>query len=372
MQRFSGAIDARFARSSLCAPSRSPATIGRIDFAHGRLFSLPTTPAVNGLPAILMAVAATGTVIGVIRASAGLTLRLALPWCVVGSALWLGAALHPFAADSRSDLLWYAGLTAWLGAGMAVLGAKRPGAGAWTSFVLIPMSLMLTWPVVVQLRPGRMLMPLRFDSPAIAGASIVLLMAAGNYLSGRFALSAVALGSGAMYVIASCSAPFSPWADATCRPLCVATCWIFAVAWAWIPMPATAPGVERLWTEFCDRFGLVWQRRLQDRLNQLAIDEQWGVRFDGRRVVIDDADRFAASAVRVEYRLHWLFRRFADADWIADRLGKPVPLEASRFESDIPNAPSQQTDVSSGSGQSSSPSSPSNQEGNSPTTSHTK
>ena len=45
------------------------------------------------------------------------------------------------------DHLWYAACVLWVAPAVAVLGARRPGSGAWSGFVMVPLLLVLEWPV---------------------------------------------------------------------------------------------------------------------------------------------------------------------------------------------------------------------------------
>ena len=63
------------------------------------------------------------------RATDGSTIRPALVWAGLAWIAWLGAAMVPHTLSS------YAALTLTAGAGVAVLGARRPVVGAWNFIV---------------------------------------------------------------------------------------------------------------------------------------------------------------------------------------------------------------------------------------------
>jgi hypothetical protein len=85
------------------------------------------------------------------------------------------------------------------------------------------------------------------------------------------------------------------------------------------------PGVDRLWSDFRNLFGIVWAHRLQERINAEAAREQWPVRLTPSGLVWQsEAESARAQALpRVEHILRWLLRRFVDDAWIAERLLPP-------------------------------------------------
>jgi len=101
---------------------------------------------------------------------------------------------------------------------------------------------------------------------------------------------------------------------------------------------------DQLWFDFFDTFGIVWGRRIQDRINYLSDKETWGTRLDLEGFTRKDITislgelrsrqpEFRASQSsgiegcapevesRMEHTFRWLLRRFVNSSWIDDRLG---------------------------------------------------
>src|SRR5882724_2886965 len=76
------------------------------------------------------------------RANATTTLRPSIAW---GAAAWL-AWLAAFALDDPTNLWRYLALSLTACAGVSVLGARRPGVGAW-NFVVVGLLAVLLIPV---------------------------------------------------------------------------------------------------------------------------------------------------------------------------------------------------------------------------------
>ena len=117
---------------------------------------------------------------------------------------------------------------------------------------------------------------------------------------------------------------------------------------------------DRLWFDFFDLFGIVWGRRIQDRVNDIANLEQLPARLeldgfvwpqastksnlpvarDGEvsltnqpMSIQQERDRAAVEA-RIEHILRWLLRRFVDASWIDSRLGSNSRPSIARLPAD--------------------------------------
>jgi hypothetical protein len=247
------------------------------------------------------------------------------------------------------DHLWYAACVLWLCPAVAVLGARRPGHGAWCGFVMIPLLLVLEWPVtgvavagwVSGARLGPVLEGVRLDWPERIGWLIVLVLGTGNYLLTR-RWAAVLGGAGgvlAMLWPLTGLVTDGEWSG-TVRltgsvVLAASLCWA-GVGSRGVLAETDGDRRRRLdwaWGDFVEAYGLVWAVRLSARVNEElqrisggGVLGPGGIEFaDGDRV--SDAERDAVYC-RAEETLRWLWSRFVDEAWVESRLGAGPPLGA--------------------------------------------
>jgi hypothetical protein len=119
--------------------------------------------------------------------------------------------------------------------------------------------------------------------------------------------------------------------------------------------PIAATRFDQLWLDFFDTFGIVWGRRIQDRVNALAEREKLPLRLELDAFVwknkpalpnsspqhSEDSPHPAQSVlpvqsqieaeVRLEQILRWLLRRFVNPTWIDKRLGSNPSQTSSNF-----------------------------------------
>ncbi len=84
-------------------------------------------------------------------------------------------------------------------------------------------------------------------------------------------------------------------------------------------------GFDRVWNDFRDHFGIVWARRVQDRLNETGRKESWPGRIELHGFLWKDPADVAAresANPKIEHALRWILRRFVDPEWIDARLDK--------------------------------------------------
>ncbi len=285
------------------------------------------------LSACLGAAASVAVLVGVVgarRAIGGTTLTVAWRAAAVCSMSWVVsnlAGVEPALLPTGwRDQLWYATAVLSLVPLIAVLGARRPGSGAWTAFVLVPLVVVLELPAWSQWRPDGPPDRLLLEPPAVMGLAVALVMGAGNYFGTRFtrAVGLYALAIVSLVVpVASGDAKVSPetWRLMGSMSLLAAT---FA-ARGRAAAPPGATGWDRAWLDFRDSFGIVWAKRVMDRANEAARGERWPVRLDisGFVPATDVSDRLDAerAASRIDHWMRLLLRRFVDPAWIAERVG---------------------------------------------------
>lgn len=278
------------------------------------------------------------------------SLTAAWRWCVTAVIVHDTAILLPLLtpwADTRSlTALHFLAATLMLAAPVSVLGARRPGAEAWPWFVVLPMLLVLNWPIVNELIWTDAARAIEVGFPAVAGVLLVTVMAAGNYLGTRNWFPAVLFAAS---VVGHLSLAFGWITDvrlspgAASVPACVAV-----VISLWLAGNRTAgeaadtlETANRLWLRFRDLYGIVWAARVADRASQFARREHWqiqpGIHGFSRTTltgspaesVVDAQPSTAESAAgqtdamnRPLAVLCWLLRRFVDDAWLESALNR--------------------------------------------------
>lgn len=211
-------------------------------------------------------------------ANRGWSLLQAVQWATLAWAVWLWA-LWPGAESSGA--VRYLALCLTCCAIVAVLGARRPGVGAW-NFVLVGLLAVVLLPVAAGLTRGR---PLHLDPWHILFLGATLAVGILNYLPTRLAPAAVLLAAGcAAEVKALVNAGAPPDRFLASGRFCLA----FAPWLAWAALRRRPRGAEfdRLWLGFRDRFGLLWGQRLREQFNRSAANAGWPVylRWQGLRL----------------------------------------------------------------------------------------
>ena len=207
---------------------------------------------------------------------------------------------------------------------IAVLGARRPGAGAWNWFVVLPLIAVLLWPVTLLALQGRRRecdrrAAIRRLCPGAGDGLRDYLgtrywLPAGLYLTGEFLLAA----------------PMTEWGDsapggARFRMIAIA-CWSAAVLLAWLiarRRPLISDRFDRVWFDFRSAYGLAWGLRAQRRLIERGEAEGWSARLQSNGWEWDPAasdERRAETEEQIEHALRWLLRRFVDDGWLDERL----------------------------------------------------
>jgi hypothetical protein len=279
---------------------------------------------VLGVLALLVVVRQLGPLrSGTLRSASIWALAAAVAFCISAGLEWFDSL-----STAGGDFAWYATAVLGLCPLIAVLGARRPGAAVWNWFVVTPLLAVLLWPAAVSGFHSSF-DGLRIDVPPLAGFTFVLVMGCGNYLGTRFWLAALLYGF-AEFLLA---APVTAWGDTGFANSDLRWiglwCWPLAVVLAWSTARSRVPsstGPDRAWFDFRDAFGIVWARRLQDRVNERGASENWAARLDVQGFQwAAEASRTQRdyTAARIDHTLRWLLRRFVDDAWLNARLGPP-------------------------------------------------
>lgn len=294
------------------------------------------------------------------------TLKTAWIWSVVAILMWATAWFADICENALStaaaDHTWYACAVLALCPPMAVLGARRPGIRVWAWFILFPMLLALGWPLIALRLQGSELRGLHLETPQVAAFALILVMSVGNYLGTRFTLSALLYGASIFAIVVSSWSGCPAWLTnrAAVRFWCTSLS-VIAVCLAWTSSrPIAKDRFDRLWFDFFDTFGIVWGRRIQDRVNFIATKENWPSRLELDGFVWSDEFKPVNPGIdtetpglqnlgpdplsqdfnvtktesRIEYTFRWLLRRFVDPSWIDERLGSNSQLQDTELPAD--------------------------------------
>jgi hypothetical protein len=212
------------------------------------------------------------------RACRGTTLTHALLWALAAWLAWCWAC-YLFFADNRPNepIAEYLALSLTGCAGVAVLGARRPGVAAW-NFVVLGLLAVLLLPFAEGF--GR----LRLTPPYLGFLAAVLLLSFLNYLPTRLALPTVALALGCAwhwYRLGDAATPASQldW-----------IAWGLLAASPWLALGLARRGreesVDGVWLWFRDAFGVVWGQRVREQFNRAAANAGWPVNLSWQGLVV--------------------------------------------------------------------------------------
>lgn len=224
---------------------------------------------------------------------------------------------------------------------IAVLGARRPGSGAWPWFVVLPLIIVLQWPSISQLASGRVDTPIEIPAPTLLGFLFVLIMGAGNYFGTTLSSEAFA-GAFAVFLFLLPVSPWCAWNNLLWPTLgAVLLCFCAIRVHRRFGEPPERigelqQGVARLWVTFRDLYGIVWTKRVMDRVNQFAVRERWAwqlsldgfvptAKAESAQVAQEAFDKTAKRPVEI---LCWVLRRFVDRPFLLRFLPADVLVEA--------------------------------------------
>jgi hypothetical protein len=156
-------------------------------------------------------------------------------------------------------------------AGVAVLGARRPGVVAW-NFVVLGLLAVLLLPLAEGALLGT---PLQLGTVRTLFVGVLLAVTVVNYLPTRLGAGAALLGVGCAVEFIHLGSDTIP-AGRTWVMGCIGLAPWAAWAGLWLRGGGRTP-LDRLWREFRDRFGLVWGQRLREQFNRAAANAGLGV-----------------------------------------------------------------------------------------------
>lgn len=255
-------------------------------------------------------------------------------WCAITGLAIAAAAqsielINPAQSTGWVDLGWYFAAVVLLCPGIAVLGARRPGASAWAFFVLLPLVLVLMWPAVASFQVARPTDPIEIEVPALVGFGLVLIMSGGNYFGTRYTLSMLYYAAAIVLLVAPMSAAVPDvFPERSTARFIASLAILLAIAETNRRSKAVADGgisrLDVLWFDFMDSFGMVWAKRVMDRINESARHEKWTMQLElhGFVPLVESppVEEMLRTEERIEHSFRWLLKRFVDPAWIDARL----------------------------------------------------
>lgn len=218
--------------------------------------------------------------VAALRSNWRLPLRYALMWAIIAWLAW-GAAL---ATQGKSVV--YAALTLSGCAGVAVFGARRPGAAAW-NFVVVGLLAILLLPVAEGAVTGAIV---QLDTIRIFFLIGLLGTLICNYVLTRLGLAAMAFASAsalALGRVAEALPADLPWSRAAESIALLSVPW--AGWWAIRGSNTELFFANRLWGAFRDRFGAIWALRVMEQFNRSAVHNNSNSRLSWRgAMMVDD------------------------------------------------------------------------------------
>jgi hypothetical protein len=205
-----------------------------------------------------------------VRSNRQTTLRQPLVWAFLAWAAWIGVACNrALWLPTEERVAPYGALCLTGCTGIAVFGARRPGAGAW-NFVVVGLLAVLLLPLLN--RWGE----LRPEPAQELFLGVTLLVPLLNYIPTR-------LGPGVTLTAAGCTLEWARlvgWTEPLTMPwlgLALLACGPWA---AWVGVArrrASDTELDRLWLAYRDRFGFVWGQRIREQFNRSAHHSGWPV-----------------------------------------------------------------------------------------------
>jgi hypothetical protein len=185
----------------------------------------------------------------------------ALTWAALAWLAWAGVLLSAALGWGDSDAARYVALCVTGCAGVAVLGARRPGAGPW-NFVALGLLVVLLLPLAEGF--GR----LTLSPPRLLFLAATLAVSFLNYVPTRLAPAVLLAAVG-------CGAEL--WSMAELRnEIWVVTGRLALAAAPWVAFlmirgrREPAFEIDRTWLRFRDSFGGLWAERVREQFNRAA------------------------------------------------------------------------------------------------------
>lgn len=230
---------------------------------------------------------------------------------------------QPFLA--HMSVAQYGAAVLLLAPSIDLLGARRPGHDAWPWFVVLPMIVVLQWPSLTQWYSAATSVAVEVPAPTFVGFLFVALMGAGNFFGTANTMASLTTAVGIVLI----ALPVSDLVSFETRLLPYGTLAI-AVGVFRFRFPAGGTGPEHLWNDYRDLYGIVWAKRVADRVNQFQQTGEKGacLTIEG---YLDSEGRRAKWSESSTQRLAWVLRRFLDQEFLARYLADSQLADRDQF-----------------------------------------
>jgi len=203
------------------------------------------------------------------------SLSHAVLWASAAWMAWLGLMSETMYSRTgyAAPITTYLALCLTGCTGVAVLGARRPGVGAW-NFVLLGLLAVMLLPVAQHAFLGGPTTPaLELEPVWFFFLAATITVGALNYLPTIFAVPACLVEAACVIQVLVLSGQVEQ---------SLATWWLMAAApWAgllcWHLVPRPDSEFDRIWLDFRDRHGAFWGERLREQFNRSAANAGWPV-----------------------------------------------------------------------------------------------
>jgi len=247
-----------------------------------------------------------------VRAHRGTTLVSSILWGFAALMAWITAVLIDVLQPKlESTLPGYLALGLTGCASMAVLGARRPGAGAWNFVILGLLAVMLFLWLEGRLAEDDLILQ-RVRTVFLASTVTIGVL---NYLPTRLAAASVllALGcAGELSIISGSESLQKALVPARnfSRLMVALVPWVAYARLRWQHLPG--PEFDKLWLRFRNNYGLVWAQRLREQFNQSVKHSNWPVILRWQGLCVIPGERPASDEDRQEMlaNLRALMKRF--------------------------------------------------------------
>ena len=224
-----------------------------------------------------------------LRANQRTTLWQPLLWALLAWVAWTAVAASRLAGVDRAGRIApYLALSLTGCAGIAVLGARRPGVAAW-NFVVVGLLAVLLLPVLKGMGEPQL------ETAHALFLGVALIVPLMNYLPTRLGPAALLLAAGCLAELAEVLGADLPAVvlDGGIGLLAISP-WVGWLVLRCRSTPQTE--FDRLWLAYRDRFGFVWGQRMREQFNRAANHAGWPVvlRWRGLETAAGTAPETAA------------------------------------------------------------------------------